>query len=230
MSNTSGVRHTETDVERRVQVAFSVSEEKVQNLLPSIWKSASLQTGPTRGANLFVAFRNRLSTTYYRPDGTMSPGELDRGAIFLATARHVDSGEFGFWVLRSLAANAGGMPGPYKNGKTASVRMEQQMKTHDSSDGSCVELSMFLEYRFGQPSSSVGEMTVRGGPDLDFSRVYRTDKGTFIAKSIPDSIDCLERFDFKSSLEEFSTIFDGNENLVGIAIEPWYVRQVFLRD
>ena len=240
MQKIEGRHHSETDVERRVQVAFSVGEEKVQKLLPPIWRSAPLQAGPTRGANLFVAFRNRLFTAYHNPDGTTKPGELDSGIILLATARHAESGETGFWVLRSLAANPRGIPGPYKNGKSASVRMVQRMETHDSRDGSCVEdwhvsldegeLSMFLQYRFGEASSGLGEMTVRGGPDLDFSRVYRTDKGTVIARSIPDSIDLVEQFSFKSSLDEFSGVFDGRENLVGIAIEPWYIRQVFLRD
>jgi hypothetical protein len=240
MKKIEGRHHSETDVERRVQVAFSVGEEKVQKLLPPIWRSAPLQAGPTRGANVFVAFRNRLFTAYHNADGTTSPGELDRGIILLAMARHAESGETGFWVMRPLSTNPRGIPGPYKNGKGASVRMEQRMETRESQDGTCVEdwhisldegeLSMFLKYRYGEPSTGLGEMTVRGGPDLDFSRVYRTDTGTVIARSIPDAIDRVEHFSFKSSLEEFSSVFDGRENLVGIVIQPWYVRQVFLRD
>src|SRR6266702_287989 len=46
-----GTRHTESDVERRVQVAFSVAGEKLQNLLPAKWRSASLPPGPSEGAN-----------------------------------------------------------------------------------------------------------------------------------------------------------------------------------
>jgi hypothetical protein len=42
------------------------------------------------------------------------------------------------------------------------------------------------------------------------------------------AVDRVEEFRFSSTLEEFAEIFDGNEKLVSIAVEPWYMRQVLL--
>ena len=52
-------------VERRVQIAFSVAPSKVQRFLPRLWEAASMPPGPSDGANLLIAFRNRLHTVYY---------------------------------------------------------------------------------------------------------------------------------------------------------------------
>jgi hypothetical protein len=31
-----------------------------------------------------------------------------------------------------------------------------------------------------------------------------------------------------STLKEFAEVFDGNENLISIAVEPWYMRRVLV--
>jgi hypothetical protein len=71
-------------------------------------------------------------------------------------------------------------------------------------------------------------MTVRGGPDPSFRRIYRVEKGADVVRSRPMAVDHVEEFRFNSTLEEFAGIFDSNESLVSIAVEPWYMRQVLL--
>jgi hypothetical protein len=47
ISTSIALEHVETDVERRVQIAFSVDPGKVQSFLPPSWKAASRPpTGP----------------------------------------------------------------------------------------------------------------------------------------------------------------------------------------
>jgi hypothetical protein len=239
VSTSITLRHVETDVERRVQIAFSVSPSKIRRFLPPSWEAASMPPGPSDGANLLIAFRNRLHTVYHEGDGKARLGEQDRGIVVLVMARHADNGEVGLWVVRSLAANPRSIPGPYRNSRPATVHMEQQMVSNESSgsvgieswqihDQAGHELTMYLRYLAGMPIQSTSHITMRGGPDPAFRRIYHTDKGADIVRSRPMAVNQVEEFRFSSTLEEFSEIFDGSEKLVSIAVEPWYLRQVLM--
>jgi hypothetical protein len=236
-----GLRHVETDVERRVQIAFSVAPSKIQRFLPRSWEAATTPPGPSEGANLLIAFRNRLHTVYQGGDGNGHLGEQDRGIVVLVVARHADDGEVGLWVVRSLAASPHSIPGPYRNSKRATIQMEQRMTSDEASGGGGVGieswqirdrsgqgLMMYLRYRAGVPVQSISHMTMRGGEDPTFRRIYRTDKGADVVRSRPLAVDRVEEFRFSSTLEEFAEIFDGNEKLVSIGVEPWYIRQVLM--
>jgi hypothetical protein len=149
----------------------------------------------------------------------------------LVLGRHTDSGEVGFWVVRSLAANARSIPGPYRNSKLATVHMEQRIASGEAAGGLGIEswrvrdeaghgLTMYLHYRAGMPVQSTSQMTMRGGPDPAFRRIYHTDRGADVVRSRPMAIDCVQEFRFKSTLEEFAEVLDGNEDLVSITVEP----------
>jgi hypothetical protein len=171
-------RHTESDVEQRVQIAFSVAGDKLQNLLPAKWRSASLPPGPSQGANFMIAFRNRLQVTHHDADGTHRAGEQDRGAVLLAAVKNFETQEPGVWVLRSLAVSPASIPGPYRISKPVTVDMEQRLETHDHQTGVGVErwqledqegqeLSMYLRYATGIPVNHRGiESEGRPGPGL----------------------------------------------------------------
>jgi hypothetical protein len=232
-------RHVESDVERRVQIAFSVAPSKVQRFLPPSWNAASIPTGPSDGANLLIVFRNRLHTVYHHGVGKAELGEQDRGIVVLVMARHIDNGEVGLWVVHSLAASPRSIPGPYRNSKPATIHMEQRIASGEAGGGLGIEswqirdqaghsLMMYLHYRAGMPVQSTSHMTMRGGPDPTFQRIYRTDKGADVVKSLPMAVNRVEEFRFSTTLEEFAEVFDGNEKLVSIAVEPWYMRQVLL--
>src|SRR5258708_6743931 len=107
--------------------------------------------------------------------------------LLLVFTKNTENGEFAFRVVRSFSANAHAIPGPYKNAQFATVDMEQGMTAQETSDSSGFErwqirddaggtLRLLLRYRAGAPLQSGGEMTIFGGPDPAFFRVYRTDK------------------------------------------------------
>jgi len=159
--------------------------------------------------------------------------------VIFATAHHAETGEFGFWVLRSFSTSLGAVPGPYGNCKLASVRVHQQIEAQGRDDGSGSEnwvlscgtegeLQMYLEYRFGMPEQNAGELTIRGGSDLDFRRIYKTTQGTDVVRSVPSSIDRVSSFRFEASLGEFTDTLGGNRSLISIAVDSWYIRQVFI--
>jgi hypothetical protein len=237
----TSTRHTESDVERRVQIALSVASEKLRNYLPEKWRPASLPPGPLEGANFIIVFRNRLQATDHNADGTHRAGEQDRGAVLLAAVENSETHEAGVWVIRSLAASPTSVPGPYRNSRPVKVHMEQRMEVDDHQGGLGVErwhladqdgqeLSMYLRYGIGIPARTFGEAKVRGGPDPDFSRIYRIDRGIDVVRSIPHAIDRVEEFDSRSTLSEFEAVLDGSERVISISVEPWYMRQVFLHE
>jgi hypothetical protein len=117
--------------------------------------------------------------------------------------------------------------------------MEQQIYAHNHQSGVGLErwqlqnqdgqeLSISLRYGIGMPIRTIGEAKVRGGPDPDFSRIYRTDRGIDVVRSLPHAIDRVEEFNFRSTLFEFKEILDGSERVISISVDPWYMRQVFL--
>ncbi|SEC97407.1 hypothetical protein [Bradyrhizobium erythrophlei] len=239
ISTSIALRHVESDFERRVQIAFSIAPSKIQAFLPRSWEAASLPPGPSEGANLLIVFRNRLHTVYHHGVGKAELGEQDKGVIVLVQGRHVDSGEVGLWVVRSLAANVRSIPGPYGNSKPATVHMEQRIASGDAGGGLGIEswricdevgheLTMYLHYRAGVPIQSTSHLTMRGGHDPGIRRVYHTDKGADMVRSVPTAIDRVLEFHLKSTLTEFAEVFDGNEKLVSIAVEPWYMRRVLV--
>jgi hypothetical protein len=239
VSTSIALRHVESDFERRVQIAFSVASGKVRKFLPRSWTAASMPPGPSEGANLLVVFRNRLHTVYHDGVGKAELGEQDRGIVVLVQGKHADGGEVGLWVVRSLAASARSIPGPYRNSKPATVHMEQRLASGEAGDGLGIEswrihdeagdeLTMYLHYRAGMPVQSTSHMTMRGGPDPAFRRIYHTDKGANVVRSLPMAVNSVQEFRFRSTLEEFAEVFDGNENLVSIAVEPWYMRRVLV--
>jgi hypothetical protein len=239
VSTSTALRHVETDVERRVQIAFSVLPSKVQSFLPPSWEAASLPPGQSDRANVLIVLRNRLHTVYFDDDGKPRLGEQDRGVIVLVVGRHADDGEVGFWVVRSLAASPSSIPGPYRNSKSATIHMEQRMASDESAgavgieswqihDQAGYDLTMYLNYRVGIPIQTSSHMAMRGGPDPTFRRFYRIEKGADVVMSRPMAVNHVEEFRFSSALEEFVGIFDGNEEPVSIAVEPWYMRQVLL--
>jgi hypothetical protein len=77
------LRLVEYDVERRVQLTFAVSAVEAQKFLVPPWGVTEMAPGPSEGANLVIAFRNRLLTVHNSVDGTTQPGEQDRGAVWL---------------------------------------------------------------------------------------------------------------------------------------------------
>jgi hypothetical protein len=136
-------------------------------------------------------------------------------------------------------ANPELVPGPYKTAVPATIRREATLKGAGlepgtgnemwemrESGGGLIELR--VEYQQGVPSRAKPETKPHSPVDPSFFRIYRFDAGTDVVKSIPVGIDRVRSYQFRVTVPELRKLFDGAEQLVSIAILPWYVRQVFL--
>ena len=78
------------------------------------------------------------------------------------------------------------------------------------------------------PKRSSGEARPHSNIDPTFFRMYRYDQLVDVVKSIPQDIDRVKNHHLRVTIPELRELFNGTEQLVGIALVPWYGRQTFL--
>jgi hypothetical protein len=95
-------------------------------------------------------------------------------------------------------------------------------------DARGVVIELRIHYQQALPSRAKSEQKNYSAVEPSFFRIYRMDTATDIVKSIPAGIDRVQNYQFRVAVPELSKLFDGTEQLVGIAAIPLYVRQIFL--
>ena len=89
-------------------------------------------------------------------------------------------------------------------------------------------LKFRMNYRRALPTRSRGEARPHSNIDPTFFRMYRYDQLMDVVKSVPDDIDRVSSHHLRVTIKELRELFNGSEQLVGIALIPWYGRQTFL--
>jgi len=227
----------EQNVETRVSLALHVPQAEAQKWLPAPWQVSSLASGPSRGANLILMFRDRALIL----DGEGKPvsGGHERGLVLLIPAKHAQTGESSLYLVHVFTADPQLVPGAYKNSVPATVRWEQSLKAGDLDSGVETQvwevrdkaggtIDLRIQCQRAVPTRSKPETKMHGGPDPDFFRIYRIDRGEDVVKSVPAGVDRVRNYRLRVTMAELRKLFDGSEELVSITILPWYMRQVFL--
>jgi hypothetical protein len=225
------------NVDTRVVLAFRVGLAALQGWLPAPWQVNPVATGPSKDANLTVTFIDRL----LNQDGEGKPvaGGMSRIVALSIPAKHEQTGETAPFVVRVFDANPQGVPGPYKTAVPATIRREATLQGADLEPGTGSEMwemresgggviEVRVEYQRGVPSRAKPETKPHSPVDPSFFRIYRFDAGTDMVKSLPTGIDRVRSYQFRVTVPELRPLFDGTEQLVSIALLPWYVRQVSL--
>jgi hypothetical protein len=218
----------------RIYVAFSVDQKAAQAWLPASWKAVSVPRGPFKGANFLVI----LDDKFIVQDGEGKPnmGGTYCVAVLVAYGKNEQTGKFAPFVIRLYWPYDD--PGPYKNGVEATVfrgatlqgadlggKVSEVWKVQDSAGGI---MEFLMDYQRAIPQRTKREFTVNSSVEPDFFRIYRDDYVYELVKSIPDGIDRLKSYKFRVTMSELSEVFDGSEQLVGIAVNYSRVREVFL--
>jgi len=84
-----------------------------------------------------------------------------------------------------------------------------------------------MQYQ-GVPLRAKSEQKIYSGAEPGFFRIYRIETATDVLKSISAGINRVQNHQLRVAVPEVNKLFDGTEQLVGIAAIPLYVRQVFL--
>ena len=225
----------ESSIFFRIYVNFRVDDKALQAWLPDPWKAISLPKGPFKGSNLWVIFDDRFIVQ--DSEGKPVFGGCYRPAILVAFAKHPQTGEVAVFVIRVYSPDGG--PGPYKNSVRATVHREATLQGANMEPGAGSEvwkvqdsaggiLEFRMEYQRAVPKRMKKDLKVRSSVEPDFFRIYRDDRTSDVVKSIPAGIDRVNNYKFRVTISELRKMFDGSEQLVGISVNPCFVRQVFL--
>jgi hypothetical protein len=156
-------------------------------------------------------------------------------AVLVSFAKNEKTGEFGIFVTRVYWPNDD--PSCYKNAVKATVSREATIKVSSSGTGSEAWkvqdsaggiMEFRMDYQRGIPSRTKREIKARSSVDPNIRILYRDDYAGEVVKSIPAGIDKVKYYEFRvTKSSELSKMFDGSEQLVGIAVNPSRVRQKF---
>lgn len=219
----------------RMTLAFRVTKGAAQEWLPVPWKVSPLADGPFKGANLLVVSIDRL--LHQDAKGVFKGGGSYRMVVLVIPGKNPDTGEKAPFVARVYTPHSG--PGPYKNSLKTTVRRQVTVGgtnvgagagtdewAVDDGEGGVLEFR--VEYQRAVPKRVKQETKMRSTIDPNFFRIYRYEQLMDIVKSMPGGIDRVSRYQFRATIPELEAMFDGAEELVGIAVIPWYTRQTFL--
>lgn len=218
----------------RTTLAFSVSEAAAQDWLPAPWKTAPLPKGPFKGANLLLVCIDRL--LHQDADGKPKAGGSYRMVVLVVPAMNPETGDKAPFITRVYSPQ--GAPGPYKNSLEATVSRTSSSEGTAANAGTGSDswtvgqsggtMELRVEYEKAVPKRLQREMRPRSAVDPTLLRIYRYEQLIDVVKSIPAGTDRAPSHYVRVSIPELAALFDGNEQLVGIAVIPWYSRQTFL--
>jgi hypothetical protein len=225
----------ESNVDYRITVALRVGQAAAQDWLPAPWQVRPVAAGPFKEANLFVVFADRFLNQ--DADGKVVAGGTFRTVALAIPAKHPETGESAPFVIRVYGPHEG--PGPYKNSLQATVRRQATLQGEDLEPGTGNEawevregaggtLTLRMGYQRAVPSRSQQELRPRSAVDPSFFRIYRYDQGVDVVKSVAAGTDRVSDYQLRVNVPDLEGLFDGTEQLVGVAVVPWYVRQIFL--
>jgi len=227
----------DTTIASRFVLNFRCDPEAVQSRLRRPWVFDPDPDGPFAGANFSVIFNEALLNLDANTKPAADASSRDVG--FAIPVKNPETGEEAGLNLRIFTAHPAAVPGKYKTSLPAQVHHEQisrgegldttileHLQLQDANDGN---LETRFEYTRGIPKRSGSEANVRSAADPSILRIYATDQLVDLVKSVPAGIDRVKAFFFRSTIPEMRDLFDGKEELVAIAVSPWYLRRVFGR-
>ena len=225
------------NVDTRVVLAFRVAHAALQRWLPAPWQVDSIATGPSKDANLTISFIERMLNQ--DREGKLIAGGTTRLVALVVPAKHGQTGQAALLDIREFYASPGEVPGPYKTGIPAIIRREASLQGTGREPGTGSErwevqesggglIDFRVEYQRSVPTRARPEVKLHSAADPAFFRIYRPDVGTDVIRSVPASIDRVRSYQFRVTVSELRPLFDGTEQLVSLAVLPWYVREVFL--
>jgi hypothetical protein len=224
----------------RIMLGFRVKSEAVQQRLPEPWRLSPPDSGPDKGANLFVVLVDRV--WHDKAEGSPSFSGANRIINLAAPARHPQTGEMASIILGGWASNSANVPGFYQVYRAATVRVGHTIKDQpedaeevtDAWDVRPIAGRGGLELRLQSRRKMAARRRVRGeaqavsAKDQDLWQLHKFDAAVDVVKSVPEGIDEVKRYTFRLSAPEFGELFDGTEQLISIRVTPWYTRQVFV--
>jgi len=228
----------------RITLGFQVRSQDLQGLLPAPWRVEPFAGGPLKGTNFLVVFVNRIREDDL--EGKPRYSGTNPFIAIIAPVKHAQTGQTLLVMLDGFGMNSlpfAGVPGYYKVYRQATIRVEHASKSHEVDTEEVtdvwevqnalgpgrVELRLQSLVNVGARTRDKGEPENISAKDPALWRIYKFDAAADVVKSVPQGIDLVKEYTFRLTAPEYSKLFDGSEQLIGITLLPWYVRQTFVR-
>lgn len=225
----------------RITLGFQVKPEAVQGLLRAPWQLDPLTRGPLAGANFLVVLIDRIRED--DPEGKPRYTGINPFIVFVAPGEHSQTGQTASVILGGFASNRANVPGFYQVYRAATLRVEHAAKSHEVDEEEVtdvwevrdamgpgeVELRLKSLLNVGARTRDKGEPNAISAKDPALWRIYKFDAATDVVKSVSQGIDRVREYTFRLTVPDYRKLFDGSEQLIGITLMPWYVRQTFVR-
>ena len=225
----------------RIYLGYHVNPDAVQALLPTPWQLVSFGGGPLKGANFLVILIDRVRDE--DPKGKPKYSGTNRTVAYAAPAKDPKAGTKAFMILGGLASNPADVPGSYKNYRAATVRVEHAIKSHeldaeaitdvwevqDATGSGGLEVRLESLRKVSARARKKGTLNIISAKDPTLWQIYKYDAAIDVVKSAPQKIDRVQKYTFRLTDPKFSKLFNGSERLIGIFVQPWYVRQVLTK-
>lgn len=223
----------------RLMLGFRVKPDLVEQRLPAPWRLHPVDSGPLQGANFFVILVDRVRDD----DAEGRPRALGANRIinFAVPARHPQTGQTVSVILGGFASNPANVPGFFQAYRAAAVRMEHTIKARaadaeevtdvwevqEATGPGGLELRLRSLRQPGAQTRESGEAQLLSARDPTLWQRHKFDAVAEVIKSVPEGTDRVQEYRFRLTGPEYRELFDGSEQLIGISVAPWHLRQVF---
>jgi len=222
-----------TIADMRTLAFFKVDADALQPWLPDTHVSDPYAKGSFSGANILFMFIDRM--LHQDANGDPKNGGAYRMVAMIVRGKDTKTGETTTFISRVYAPSDGA--GPYKTQRQAEVSHALSLSGTGTQplsgrhawtvkhDGG--EIAIGFDYIGAVPGRRSGESVLSTPLDASVSRIYRFDQLTDVVNSAPKGIDRTSNVSINITIPELSTLFDGAEQLIGLADRPFYTRETF---
>lgn len=235
MTHTAAIAETfdSTIADMRTLAFFKVDGDALQPWLPDTHMPNPYDKGSFGGANLLFMFIDRM--LHQDAEGKPKNGGAYRMVAMIVRGTDVETGENASFISRVYAPSDGA--GPYKTQVQADVTHELILSgmgaeplsgrhawTVDYDGGA---LAIAFDYEGAVPLRRQGEANLSSPLDASVGCIYRYDQLTDVVNSAPKGINRTSNVTVSITIPELATMFDGTEELIGLADRPFYTRETF---
>ncbi len=208
--------------------------------MPAAWQLDPPRSGPLQGANFIVVLVDRV----FDDDANGQPRSRGTNPLILIVApgRQPETGRTASVILGGFASNPASVPGFYRVNRASAVRVEQTIKSqdpdaeevtdvweaHEGLGHALLEVRLRSVRQLSTRTRDRGETYAVSTKDPALWQRHTFDAAVDVVKSVPQGIDQLREYTFRLTVPEYRQLFDGSEQLVGIAAASWHMRRVFV--
>ena len=156
-------------------------------------------------------------------------------------AKHPQTGQTATVILDGFASNHANIPGVLQAYRAATVRMEHTIKAHaadveevtdvwevqEATGPGGLELRLRSLRQLSAQTRESGEAQLLSARDPSLWQRHTFDAVAEVVKSIAEGTEQVQEYRFRLTVPEYRELFDGSEQLIGISVAPWHLRQIF---